>query len=212
MKNLLFLGLLVLTGLLSEAQTTAITGKWLLVKEKTDRGVEEPYYMSFFRENHVIEVMGMPIGYWEFNKTDDTLNIRSNYYATVAGKSKVDKVTADEMILSKKSSVKYYSKLHQDIINRANQEATFTGDWKIVSGAKGSTNLNFTAPDNLMVTTVKNGKTKTDQCHWIYKPDEKILIIYGLSHLMRGKHIIKEASVNKFVLVNNGKTIIAEKK
>ena len=212
MKNLLFISLLILTGLLSEAQTAAITGKWLLVKEKTDRGIEEPYYLSFFRENHVLEIMGMPIGYWEFNKSGDTLNIRSNYYATIAGKSKVVKTTPDEMILSKKGSVKYYSKLHQEEINSSNQVATFMGKWSVISGAKDKVTLNFTAPDNLMVTTVKNGKTKTDQCHWIYNPADKTLIVYGLSNLMRGKHDISEVSANRIVLENNGKTIIAEKK
>ena len=200
---------MMLAAMLTQAQNSDIVGKWLLVKEESRAGVEAPYYMSYFQHSHVWEVMGMPIGYWEVNKGDNTLTLKSNYFKEMTGKTQINKITPDEMITTKDGIKRYYVKLKQNEINAANKDLSLSGTWKITQGAKG-VELKFFQPDNLTVVTTKSGNAKNEQCHWIYDKKDKAVIIYGMSHLIRGKHKITLTG-NKMILKNNGKTIVAEK-
>ena len=209
MKRIVIVSIMLLAGLFVNAQNSDIVGKWLLTKEESRAGVEEPYYMSYFQHNHVWEVMGMPIGYWELNKSDNSLTLKSNYFKEMTGKTQIEKITSNEMITLKDGVKRYYTRLKQNEINAANKGLSLSGTWKVTQGAKG-VELKFFPPDNLTVVTTKSGNSKNEQCHWIYDAKDKAVIIYGMSHLMRGKHKITITG-NKMVLKSNGKTIAAEK-
>ncbi len=166
--------------------------------------------MSFFKNSHVWEVQGMPIGYWETDKPGRLLTLKSNYFTDMVGTYNVEKISSDSLVTLRDGVKRYYVKLKQNEINTSNKMLNIEGSWRVTQGANGIT-LKFSSPDNLTVITSKKGKTTSKQSHWIYDSQNNAIIIYGMSNLMRGKYEIKDLSDKKLILENNNKVFIATK-
>ncbi|OQX80560.1 MAG: hypothetical protein B6D64_02975, partial [Bacteroidetes bacterium 4484_276] len=60
-KTILFI-LFVAFAIIANAQKSKIAGSWLMIKAETEGEIQEPYFITDFKENGKMEVMGMDAG------------------------------------------------------------------------------------------------------------------------------------------------------
>ena len=210
-KSILTIALSVLT-LIVTAQTSKITGSWMMTKVETKSdGVKEPYFITDFNADGSMVVMGMPVGTWKYDKQKKAIVASSKIDKDFNGESKIEKLTKKEMIVLKDGNRFYYSKVNMDDVAANNSQSNLTGLWRAEDEEYGNVFLRFKAPDSLVIVLTGDGSVETNRAAWIYYPNDNTLVVMGFSHLLRGKVDIKELTDNKLVLDKKGKLISASK-
>ena len=62
MKKLLLFTVLITLVFISNAQTAKISGSWLMVKAELNGEVQEPNFITDFKDNGKVEIMETEIG------------------------------------------------------------------------------------------------------------------------------------------------------
>ncbi len=210
-KSILTIALTVLT-LVMTAQTKKITGSWMMTKVETKSdGVQEPYFVTDFNADGTMVVMGMPVGTWKYDKQKNAIVASSKMDKDFNGESKIEKLSKKEMIVLKDGNRFYYSKVNMDDVAANNSQSNLTGLWRAESDEYGNVFLRFKEPDTLVIVLTGDGSVETSKSSWMYNPKDKIVVVMGFSHLLRGKVDIKELTDDKLVLDKGGSLINASK-
>ncbi len=211
MKKIFLATALSLISIMAWAQTSKISGRWLLTKVETQNGVDEPFFITDFNADGSMVMMDMDAGTWKYDKSKKAIFIFSQRNKKMNGESKVEKLTKNKMILNKNNARLFYIKINQKDIARNNAKFNLTGVWKAQPDENSTIFLKFIAPDSLVKVTTGDGSVETAHDSWIFNPKDKTLIIIGFSAEMRGKHKVKELTANRLVLEKEGNTLTAER-
>jgi hypothetical protein len=213
MKKTAFLLLVMAFAITGNAQTSKITGSWLMTKAETEDKVQEPYFITSFKENGKMEVMEVEVGTWKYNNDSHAIIMESELDKDFNGEGRIIKLTKKELVVSKDGAKLYYTKVFPDEIAENNKKSNFPGTWKIenTGNADATGILKFELPDSYVFIEIEYGSTSTTKGSWMFDPKEDILLFIGFSHSLRGKNTITALSDDKFTLENNGNIITAVK-
>ena len=217
MKRLTMSILLISFAVVNHAQTSKLTGSWLLTKVEDGDKIFEPYFITDFKQDGKMEVMGIEAGTWEFVKKGNAIIMKSDLDKDFNGVSKILKLNKKELIVNKGGAKLYYTKVNQEEINKANEKSNFQGVWKLKLKDtpdlwKDETHyIRFELPDNFLAISDENGAVSKTKGTWLYCPKEKNIIIIGRLQTLSGKSKIKEIGQNELEFENKGSTFIAKK-
>ncbi len=217
MKKIFITTTLVAFAIMLTAQTSKITGSWLLTKAEIGEKVQEPYFITDFKEDGKMEVMGIEAGTWEFVKQGNAIIMKSDLDKDFNGVSKILKLNKKELIVNKDGAKLYYTKVNQEEIYKANENSNFKCVWKIELKEApelwqtGTHFIKFELPDNFVAISDENGAVSKYNGTWIYNQKEKTIIIIGRLQALRGKNKIKKISADVLELENKGSIFKAKK-
>jgi len=212
MKRLSILLVLFTISLGIQAQDSKIAGSWLMTKAETPKGIEEPYFITEYREDGQVIVMEMEVGTWKYDKKANAIVMESEMDKDFNGVSKILKLDDDEMVMEKDGAKLFYSKFSTGKIKEVNAGSGLFGVWNVESDNPDETIvIKFEEPDNFMAVKAGSGMEETTRGSWIYQPENKSIIIIGFAPEYRGKSLVKELTPDKLILEHNGELIIAAK-
>lgn len=211
-KTALFI-LFVAFAFIANAQKSKIAGSWLMIKAETEGEIQEPYFITDFKENGKMEVMGMDAGSWKYNKSSNSIVMESELDKDFNGEGKILKLTKKELVVSKDGARLTYKKVDVDEMMENNKKSNFPGTWKIEGpeNPEAISVLKLELPDSFVLVETDYGSTSTTRGSWMFNQKEETVIFIGFSHLLRGKNLITTLTADKFVLDNNGNIITAIK-
>ncbi len=210
MKNNVFILLLILTININ-AETSPITGSWLMTKVEIAGKVDEPNYITIFNKNGTMEIMGMNVGTWKYNSNDEILMLNSQMDKDFNGECKVLELSKSKLIVNKDGATLYYSKIDSQKIAKDNNKSNIAGLWKIESKENTTTLIKFELPDNYSYIKAEDGMTEKTKGTWIYNSIEKTILFIGFLSDLEGNTNIQKISTDQLVLENKGKIIKAKR-
>nr|NQU91417.1 hypothetical protein [Bacteroidota bacterium] len=211
-KTALFL-LLTALAIMGNAQKSKIEGSWLMIKAEVGGEVQEPYFITDFKENGTMEIMGMDAGSWKYDKNSHTIVMESELDKDFSGESKIISITENELVVVKNEAKLFYIKINPDEILENNKVSGLGGTWKIenAENTEVSQLLKFELPDAFVLIEMEYGATSTTRGTWIFNTNDETLTLIGRTQLLRGKSTIQSFSTEKLVLENKGSIVIAMK-
>ncbi len=210
MKRNIFILLLILTIKIN-AETSPITGSWLMTKAEIAGKVDEPNYITIFKQNGTMEIMGMNVGTWKYNPNDEILMLNSKMDKDFNGECKVLELSKSKLIVNKDGATLYYSKIDSQKIAKDNNKSNIAGLWKIESKENTTTLIKFELPDNYSYIKAEDGMTEKTKGTWIYNSIEKTILFIGFLSDLEGNTNIQKISTDQLVLENKGKIIKAKR-
>jgi len=210
MKRNIFILLLILTININ-AETSPITGSWLMTKVEIAGKVDEPNYITIFKQNGTMEIMGMNVGTWKYNPNDEILMLNSKMDKDFNGECKVLELSKSKLIVNKDGATLYYSKIDSQKIAKDNNKSNIAGLWKIESKENTTTLIKFELPDNYSYIKAEDGMTEKTKGTWIYNSIEKTILFIGFLSDLEGNTNIQKISTDQLVLENKGKIIKAKR-
>ncbi|OQY00756.1 MAG: hypothetical protein B6I20_08325 [Bacteroidetes bacterium 4572_117] len=209
MKKILMGIMLIAFAYTTNAQTSKLTGSWLLTKVEDGNKVFEPYFITDFKKGGKMEIMGIEAGSWEYVKKGNKIVMESEMDKDFNGENKILKINKKELIVNKNGAKLFYIKVNQEEINHENAKSNLQGVWKIELENSPEEDwrhekhfLKFALPDNFISISNENGAVSKYKGTWIYKQKENSIIIIGRLHDLGGKNIIKEISRGHLVFEN----------
>jgi len=193
------------------AQTTQLVGEWLMTRAESKGRVQEPYFITEFKDNGKLLVMGIDFGTWTYDPSGKTVRMSSKMDKDFNGRGKILKRTNKELVINLNEVTYFYTRIKNDEIKKANEKSKLQGLWKIQNNEGVTKLLRFNSPDDFVFLTASEGMTDTYRGTWIFDPSEKTVIMVGLSKEIKGKIEIKELTDTSLVLENHGKLIQATK-
>jgi hypothetical protein len=177
------------------AQTSKISGLWLMTKAEVNGKVQEPYFITNYRNDGKMLVMDMEAGSWEYNKEKNAIEMQSKLDKDFNGESKIIKLTEKEMVVSKDGARFTYIRVNPDAIKQGNASSGLLGTWvfKDLPYSDVTTFLFFKKPNEFSIVEKDNGSETRMKGTWIYNKEEASLIMMGL----RGEDSFK--GLNKVV-------------
>ena len=207
-RTTIFILFFLLTSMLS-AQTSKITGSWLITKVETQENTKHPYFITDFNKDGSMIVMGtIPAGTWRYDKKKDIIVMTSKLNKDFDGEIKIEKLTDDNMILVNDKTRMYYSKIDPSKVVIDNKKADIFGTWAGESEEFGKVFLDFFAPDSLTIVITDEGSEQTNKCDWIYDTDDKTIIVMGFSHLLKGKLKLTKTNNEKLSFEKDGNIVL----
>ena len=212
MKNLKLTLVIILTFIsFCHAQNEKIIGSWLLTKVEVSDKIHEPFYITNFKSNGTLEMMGIKAGTWEFDKKANKIVMKSELDKDFNGDNSIVSISNKELIVIKDTAKLYYTKVNLEDIEKDNAASGLIGDWKLKNDLDETQLLKIELPDTCVLIKVGYGHTTTTTGTWIYNSKEKSVLFVVRSRFLKGKSNVKEISENKFILDKNGIEIIADK-
>jgi len=193
------------------AQDNSITGQWLLNKVEVKGEIQELYYIQSFKENGNVEIMGMDVGTWEYNKETKEIVMESTMDKDFNGISTVLKLNSKELIVQKNDAKVYYSKINNDEIIKSNKKSNLAGIWKSKNEFDETQYLKFELPDKFSFFGNFDGGTSKSSGTWIFQPEENSFIVIARSRFCDGKNKLLKLNEEELEFENNGKMLKAEK-
>ena len=211
MKKIASVIIMMLCLLSVTAQESKIIGEWLLKKVEVGEKIHEPFFITSFKQNGTMEVMGMDAGTWKFDKKENKIIMKSELDKDFNGDNNIISISNKELIATKDKAKLYYVKVDKKEIENENATAELDGEWKLKNEMDQTQLLKIELPDSFMLTQISEGSTSTTKGTWIYNSAKKTVIFIGRSRELKGEKQVKEISEEKFVLESNGIEIIGEK-
>jgi len=211
MKKLFIIFTLIAFVFTAHAQTNELAGSWLIVKTEQNGKIKKTYFITDFKQDGNMEIMGMVVGTWQYVKNGNKIIFDSQMDKNFSGEGKILKLTAQELIIEKDGVKLFYQKIDPEKIAKTNAQAHLAGSWKMLGRQNTTTLLKFELPDNFTLLEASNGESQTTWGTWIYLADEKAIIFMSFSPGLRGKHHIKELTADSFILEKEGNLTRAQR-
>jgi hypothetical protein len=209
MKNstLLIIVLITFAGI-ANAQNSKLHGSWLMTKAETGGDVYNPYQITDFNEDGTFYVMGFEAGTWEYNKSNNSIVMKSELDKDFNGEGKIENLTAKELLVTKDGTKMFYTKVNSAEIAAANKNSGLFGMWefKDVPYSEATTLVTFTEPDEFTMIQKEEGMRANFSGTWIFDKQSNSLIMIGLrgEDTFRGENKVVKISAENLDLENNG--------
>mgnify|MGYP006995565590 CR=1 FL=1 len=214
MKKLIFISiaLITFTGIIN-AQKSTIAGSWLITKVEVGERTQNPYQNAEFNEDGRFVMMGIEVGTWEYNKSNNAIVMKSDFDKDFNGEGKILSLTENKLVVLKDDAKVYYEKIEKHKIIEENAASGLIGTWKLTNNDSENVKiLDFKAPDEFVLVEKDFGSQSTSKGTWIFNKNENsvLLIAFSLEHL-KGLNKIINSSSDEISLENKG-TIYSFKK
>ena len=195
------------------ANTTDVTGQWLMTKAVFDGNTDEVYQTLNFRDNGFAEMQGIVFGSWETNSKDNTVTIKSEMIDEFAGTWKISNPGEDEITLSSKDESLFFTRYNPEKIAKDNKASGLKGVWKLDNKDDDDADilLYFKTPDEFLVHYTGDGYTGEGSGTWILNKKENSVILMVQDRLLRGRSSIVSITNKEFILKNKGIEITGHK-
>ncbi len=197
------------------AQTSKISGYWLMTKAEVNGKVDEPYFITNYRDDGKMLVMDMEAGSWEYNKKKNAIVMKSKLDKDFNGESQIIKLTKKELVVSKDGARLTYLRVNPDAISKRNATSGLLGTWvfKDLPYSDVTTFLTFKEPDEFSLLEKDSGSETRMKGTWIYNKEEASLIMIGLrgEDSFKGLNKIVKLDENKLSLEFGGQVHLAVK-
>ena len=213
MKKLVIISIFIGCSFSLRAQKSKIIGNWLLTKVEVNNKVHEPYFITNYKADGTLEMMGMEAGTWKFDEKANKIIMKSNFDKKFNGDNIIVSLTKRELIVAINEAKLFYVKLDSEKIIKQNSTSKLVGEWELENEFDEIKLLKIELPDTFLLTEISagGGSSSTTKGTWIYNSKQESVLFIGRSRLLEGKSIIKELSENTFLLVKNGLEIVAKK-
>ncbi len=211
MKKTLLLLVILVIPFAAQAQSGKIAGSWLMIKAEKKGKVQEPYFITEFKSDGTMQVMGIKAGHWKIDEKGSTLIMESKLDKDFNGRAKIAKLTADDMVLSKDGAVFTYKRVNPANIAKANAQSGLAGEWTLSGTDYPSAFLKFSLPDSFALVQASAGEVDQSKGNWIFEPNGPAIIFMGFSHLLRGKVPLANLTSGAFALNLSDRTLHARR-
>lgn len=209
MKHIFVILLLSITSVLV-AQNSKLPGIWLMTRADMHGETRHPYQLFEFRDDGTFLAMDMKMGTWKYRQNDQHIFLKSRRNKDFNGEGRVQKLTADTLIMEKDGSTFYYRRFCPQKIAQANRASHLIGKWRLSGTEYPFAVLQFRAPDAFTLIRSGNGETSQESGTWLFDPKENAVIFIGFSHLLRGKIPLSHLNTTGFTLQLPGQTLKAQ--
>lgn len=200
----------------SNAQKSDLIGSWLMTKAEVGGEVQTPYFVTEFNEEGKMIVMGMDAGTWEYNKSNNSIVMKSELDKDFNGEGKIITINEKELIVDKGGAKLFYKKVETAEIVKANKNSGLMGMWefKDVPYPDVNTLVTFTEPDEFKIIQKEVGMTSNLSGTWIFDKKEMSLTMIGLrsEDTFKGENKVIKIDEENLELDNNGTVFKAHKK
>ncbi|MBN2820750.1 MAG: hypothetical protein JXP36_17380 [Bacteroidales bacterium] len=193
---------------MATAQKSKLIGSWLMIKADVGGEVQNPYFITEFKEDGDFLVMGMDAGTWTFNEKSNSIVMNSNLDKDFNGEGKIVNLTGNELVVDKDGGRLFYKRVGTDEITQTNRNSGFMGMWKFenVPYPEATTLVTFTAPDKFTILQKEEGMSANLSGTWIFDKQSNSLIMIGLrgEDTFHGESKIVKIDAENLELENNG--------
>jgi len=188
------------------ANTTDVTGQWLMTKAVFDGNTDEVYQTLNFRDDGSAEMQGRVFGSWKANSEDNTVTIKSKMIDEFAGTWKIADSTENEITLNSKNGCLFFTRYNPEEIAKNNIASGLIGVWKLDNKNDEDADilLYFKTPDELLVHYLADGFTGRSSGTWINNKKENSVILMVQDRLLRGRSNIVSITNGEFTLKKKG--------
>ncbi len=206
------IGFLMIIGMVLFADN--ISGDYLLTTVEKKGETTYDYMQISFLKGGKLEVMGMTLGGWKYDKAQNKVFLTSTFEGTENEENKILKHDDKELVLQSKDATTHYMKLDIKKIEEDNAKAPFLGSWEVITNDNESSKLTFSLPDNFTYELHKKRENSTESVRgtWIYEIENEELIVVSLGSPLRGKNKIGKIDAHSIVFENNNEKINVQKK
>ena len=214
-STLIIIVLIAFTGL-ANAQQSKLVGSWLMTKAEVNGELEKPYFVTEFQEYGKMLVMGMDAGTWEYNKSNNSIVMKSELDKDFNGEGKIVTISEKELVVDKGGATLSYRRVGTAEIVEANKNSGLIGMWefKEVPYSGANTLVTFTEPDEFKIIQKEEGMTSNLSGTWIFDKPEMSLIMVGLrgEDTFKGENKVLKIDGKTLELENNGTVFKGTKK
>ncbi len=186
------------------------TGEWLLNKIEKQGAINFIGQLVDFNKNGIFYVQEMVFGTWDYNKSNQVLNIDAE---RITGDHTILKNDNTELILEKEGEKLYFKKTNKQKIQSENKKSGLFGSWEFEEETNADLKrfITFKAPDNFTVLEKGEGMESKSGGMWIFDEKDKTLLLIGQVENLRGLSKVIVVTKKEFSVENNGKIYILKK-
>ncbi len=200
----------------ANAQKSKLVGSWLMTKAEVNGEVQKPYFITEFNEDGKMLVMGIDAGTWEYNKSHNSIVMKSELDKDFNGEGKIVTLNEKELVVNKDGAKLFYKKVETAEIMEANKNSGLMGMWefKDVPYPDVNTLLTFSEPDEFKIIQREVGMTSNLSGTWIFDKQNNALIMIGLrgEDTFNGENKVVKINEKNLELENNGTAYKGNKK
>lgn len=216
MKKQIILAAFLMLFYIGKAQESKLIGSWLMTKVESPEGIQEPLFITDFRADHKMVIMGIEFGTWEYDKKNNSLQMFSELEKDFNGTGEIVKLNEEELQINKDGARLFYKKVYLDEILKANKASGLTGTWVFKGSPSTETTniLTFSEPDEYNLIEKSEYSSSKIQGTWIYDQQDNSLILIGFNgdNFLKGKNSILKINDDSLVIKRNGGVFKAERK
>lgn len=217
MKHILLLvaALITFSGTIN-AQKSKLLGSWLMTKAEVDGHIEKPFFITEFNENGKFLIMGMDAGTWNYNKSNNSIVMKSELDKDFNGESEIVTITEEKLVVNKNGAKLFYRKVNMAKISENNKNSGLMGMWEFndVPYPDENTLITFTEPDEFTIIQIAEGRKAMLNGTWIFDKQEMLLSMIGLrgEDILNGENKVLKIEANNIELENSGQVYRAQRK
>jgi len=213
--TLLVLVLISFSGI-TNAQKSKLVGSWLMTLAEVNGELEKPFFVTEFKEDGKMLVMGMDAGTWEYNKSNNSIVLKSELDKDFNGEGKIVTISEKKLVVDKGGAKLSYKRVVTAEIVKANKNSGLWGMWefKDVPYSGANTLVTFTEPDEFKMIQKEEGMTSNSGGTWIFDKQNNVIIMIGLrsEDTFHGENKILKIDDETIELENNGTVFKGTKK
>ncbi len=187
-----------------------------MTKAEVNGKVEKPYFVNNFNKDGKMVVMGMDAGTWDYNKSNNSIVMKSELDKDFNGEGKIVNLTDKELVVDKDGARLFYKKVNASEISADNKNSGLMGIWefKNVPYSEATTLVTFTEPDEFTMIQKEEGMSANLSGTWIFDKQNSVLIMIGLrgEDTFKGENKVVEINEENLKLENNGIVFKGHKK
>ncbi len=101
-----------------------------MIKAEVDGEVQRPLFVSEFKENGLLFMMGMELGTWDYNKSSNALVLKSEIGEEFNGSYEILNLTEQELEVEKEGARIFYRRVNTKAISKGNKSSGLMGMWE----------------------------------------------------------------------------------
>jgi hypothetical protein len=151
---------------IANAQKSKLVDSWLMTKADVNGKIEKPYFVTEFKDDGKFLVMGIDAGTWEYNKSNNSIVMKSEFDKDFNGEGKILTINEKELAVDKDGSKLFYKKVDMAEIMEVNKNSGLLGLWefKDVPYPDVNTLVTFTEPDEFKI--IQKEVSMTSDSHY----------------------------------------------
>lgn len=196
---------LLTVSTITNAQREKIIGNWLITKIEVNGKIENNYAITQFKDDGKMLIMGIEIGTWDYQKSNNAIVLISDFDKDFNGENKILKLSNTELVVLKDEIKIFYKKIDFNQIIAQNANSGLIGTWKLINNNSGSVQiLDFKASDEFVLINKDNSLQSTSKGTWIFNEKDKTVILIGFSlEYLKGLNKVTDITTDKISLKNN---------
>ena len=187
-----------------------------MIKAEVDGEVQRPLFVSEFKENGLLFMMGMELGTWNYNKSSNALVLKSEIGEEFNGSYEILNLTEQELEVDKEGARIFYRRVNTKAISQGNKSSGLIGMWefKDLPHHGGSTFVIFKEPDEFTIIEKEPGHESILNGTWIFDKQGMSLIMIGLrgEDPFHGENRILRIKDKTLELESNGQVLKGKRK